>query len=161
MPTTRTLMFLVNSGSTKADAPKISGVELDSTLGAAFRLAMIARGLHHQQTPLDYSFYDWEVHPIPEEMKVREIPPPGIIVAVKKGLSDRLEVLAGQLKYHLTWFEKGTLDSFLQDPSTQFVPSKLGNEVMEAVEAKPGLFGVTVDVKRVSRALFKRWGRKS
>jgi len=149
-------MFLIHSGSPTADAPRISGVDLGTTLGATFRLALLARGINGQQTPSDYSFYDWELNPVQEQMKVCEIPTPGIVVAIRKGLGDRPEVLAGQVKYHLTWLEKDTLDSFLKDPSTQFVPSTLGGAVAEAVEAKPGLFGFTVDLKKLFKAVFNR-----
>lgn len=156
MPTSRTLMFLLLSGSPTGDALNFSGLELGKTLEESFELALLGKGLNEQQMPSDYSFYDWELNQIPAEMKVRDIPSPGIVLSIKKGLSDRPEVLAGKAKYHLTWFESNILDSFLSDPSTQFQPSTLGDVVSDAIEVKPGICGFSVDLKKFFRALFNR-----
>jgi len=60
-------------------------------------------------------------------------------------------------------FSDELLDRFLKDPSTQFTPTTFGHNVVDAIEIKPSVIGLSVDLKKLYKAVFavfSRWRNK-
>ncbi len=125
----RPLLFYTHSREHGITPLNFSNLEPHHTLAETFHKIAVAiaftKGESNLPSQADYSveydFYDWHLHTLGHGITVREVPPPGIVLAIKKGSLDldtasmaaivKLTVESSQDKVQHT-----LLESFLSSP---------------------------------------------
>lgn len=106
-----------------------------------------------------HDFYTWDLENLDPSVLVSCVPNPGIVIAIWRtlgetsGVASALKLLIEQTSDPV---QCQLRDSFLKSGKGSVDDAALARDLADAIEVKPGVFGLAVDVKKAFRALFRR-----
>lgn len=167
MTQTRALLFYKHVEDEGTSPLTFDNARLTNTVGSVFDMVVSAvRASEGGEAPkrsekpsVSYDFYDWNLEAVPDNSTVSCLAKPGIVLAIKKRKEDThiaAAILKLQLERVTDRMQRDLLDAFLKGPKGQFEPTNIGDMLSDAIEAKPGAFGFSLDLKEVFRNIFRR-----
>ena len=167
MKDNRSILFYILSADNSTHPYTFERAELKDSLITVFGKVMFALSVtcpsavpkSDTDASKDYDFYDWLLKPLKQESTIGNIPNPGIVIAIKKGVVET-DTMATAVKVQV----ENTQDAIQQDLLNQFLaggkgklPSQhLVQQLSSAVDAKPGAFGFHLDLKKLFKTIFGR-----
>ena len=132
----RSILFYVQHTRGDVSPLPIQGANVSDTMGALFDTVCGAlatssqneKEAFHSLDHKDCDFYDWDLNEIPPEIRVRQVPRPGIVLAIQRAGGDTSPTAAMVLKLRIEAqtdnVQTALLQSHLTGPKGQFVPSR-------------------------------------
>lgn len=170
MKQTRSLLFYKQVEGEGTSPLTFDNAPLAKTVGSVFDMVIIAvKASKDSETPkgsetpsASYDFYNWNLEAVHANSTVSRLAKPGIVLAIKKGKNDThtaAAILKLQLEQVTEGVQRTLLDSFLKGPKGQFQPINMGDTLSDIIEAKPGAFGFSLDLKKLFKSIL--WRRRT
>ena len=164
---TRALLFYKHVEDEGTSPLTFDNAPLTNTVGSVFDMVVSAVRISKggeaprgsEEPSASYDFYDWNLDAVPTASTVSRLAKPGIVLAIKKRKEDTQTVAAIlklQLERVTDSMQRDLLDAFLKGPKGQFEPTNMGDTLSDAIEAKPGAFGFSLDLKKLFLSIFRR-----
>lgn len=163
MKDNRSILFYILGADNSTHPYTFERAELENSLVTVFGKVMFALSetcpsavpKSDTDASKDYDFYDWLLKPLKRESIIGNIPNPGIVIAIKKGVVET-DTMATAVKLQV----ENTQDAIQQDLLNQFLTGgkghvcsgKVSDRIISSVEVKPKIGPIRIDLKK----LFKR-----